>query len=113
MKRQKFQGFKKLSTAIWKSRGEMYPVFVDIHNNRNGAGIDYQHFACDASGKLLCAGVSRHERMNRAIANQIVKVWYRWAKEYRNHSERKVALLIVHPSGNSGNQERFEFTQSV
>ena len=78
--RRKAQYFKKTRNGVWSRRGEWMPTYV--FNQQNQAGAEYQHYMYGPDNQPLCAGVTRHERMNRAVANQIVRVWRRWRDEY-------------------------------
>jgi hypothetical protein len=75
---------KQLRTrnGIWVERGQWEPTYV--LNQQQAQGIEYQHYMFDANGNLACAGVTRHDHMNQAQANQIFKVWLRWRLEYDN-----------------------------
>ena len=79
--RRKQQYFRRTRNGLWLSRGKWEPSYLD---GRDGQGIEYQHYGCDATGTLVYAGVTRHEHSNRAIARQIHRVWARWRHEYDN-----------------------------
>jgi hypothetical protein len=79
MRRKTIQ-FKRLRNGVWKTRGQWTPTYV--LEQQHGQGIEYQHYMVSANGKLVCAGVTRHEHINRAIARQIFRVWMRWRAEY-------------------------------
>jgi hypothetical protein len=78
--RRKFNGIAKMPKAVWKSRGDWTPVYVNEQQHNDG--IEFQHYIMSADNRLICAGVTRHKRMNRAQANQIFRVWRRWRTEY-------------------------------
>ena len=79
-----------------------------VREQQNQPGDPYQHYAYASDGTPLCAGVTRHERMNQAVANQIRHVWERWRKEYlaehtpgdfplKQKATMRVASLVVFP----------------
>ncbi len=78
--KRKQQGYKRIKHGMWATRGEWIPTYVVEQQKQTGE--EYQHYAYDACNKLVCAGVTRHERMNQAVANQVARVWRRWRKEY-------------------------------
>jgi hypothetical protein len=102
-----------LRHGVWLRRGDWQPVYAIEQQKQTGA--EYQHYAYDADHKLVCAGVTRHERMNQAIANQITRVWRCWRREYvaRNPGNYPTAtsgdirLLLVFPIDDPKAQQWF------
>jgi len=105
--------YKRIKTGVWQTRGEWLPVYVVEQQKQ--VGDEYQHYAYDADNRLVCAGVTRHERMNQAIANQVARVWRRWRKEYvERHpgnyptaTANAIAKLFVFPIDNPNQGEWF------
>lgn len=87
----------RIKRGVWTKRGDWQPTYV--YDQQHQTGRQYQHYMYAADGKPLCAGVTRHQRMNRAVAKQIVRVWERWRKEYvaRNPGNYPTAQQIAIP----------------
>ena len=90
-----------------------------VLNQQRQSGIEYQSYGLDADGKVVYAGVTRHEGMNRAIGRQIHRVWARWRKEYDSQPENvtrdypakhcpEVTRLVVFPVGSPEMAQTFE-----
>ena len=115
MRRKPIQ-FRKLRNGVWRERGQWTPTYV--LQQQHAPGSEYQHYALDANGKLVYAGVTRHNHMNQAQANQIHRVWRRWRSEYdnvftgvgREYPARhipSVKTLIVFPIDRPNQQQSF------
>ncbi len=78
--RRKPQHIARIKRGVWLRHGDWTPTYAQQQHEQQG--IEIQHFACDAQGKVVYAGVTRHERINRATARQIHCVWLRWRQEY-------------------------------
>jgi hypothetical protein len=115
MRRKPVQ-FRRLRNGVWKQRGEWTPVYV--LDQQRATGDEYQHYAVDADGKVVYAGVTRHEHVGQAQANQIHRVWRRWRREYdgvfdgvgREYPARHcqpVVRIVIHPIGNPNTQQSF------
>jgi len=112
--RRKQQCFRRTRNGVWLSRGKWEPAYL-----LNGeSGTEYQHAGFDANGKLVYAGVTRHDHVNRAIARQIHRVWARWRNEYDNVFDGKgrdyparyspvVTTLVLYPVNAPQQAERF------
>lgn len=110
-------GFKRIKQGLWRERGKWTPTYA--FDQQHADGVEYQHYGLDANGKLVYAGVTRHERMNQAQANQIHRVWRRWRHEYdtvfdgvgrdypAKHHVLMPSTLVVFPIDNPNQQERF------
>ena len=78
--RKRIRPYRRLRNGIWKERGQF--DFVYAQEQQKQVGIEYQHYGVSADNKLVFAGVTRHDHLNQAIANQVFRVWARWRREY-------------------------------
>jgi hypothetical protein len=109
--------------GIWLERGDWTPVYA--YNQQSGymqpgqpkpSGIEYQHYMFSGDGQIVCAGVTRHEHINQAIANQIFRVWARWRSEYDARTTgdyparhcAPVTTLVVFPVDAPNDKQQFE-----
>lgn len=111
--------YRKMGQGIWKARGEWTPVYA-IEQQKQ-AGAEYQHYMYAADGTPVCAGVTRHDHMNSAIAAQIFRVWLRWRAEYISHNPGNYPLavcpmpasLVAFPVNDPSKKQVFTFSQTA
>ena len=106
----------RIAGGIWRPAKFQSWEPTYYFNLQHQPGIEYQSYGMSSDGKCVHAGVTRHERMNRAVALGIQRVWERWRREYAVRELGngnplpcpKVVRLVVFPVDQPERAESFD-----